>query len=82
MKFKQSDCYTEKRRDAANNFEKDVFKLVNSSIYGKTIEHLRKSIKVRLKDNKKYVSKPSFASQKIFNGNFVAIHEIKTSFNT
>ena len=86
LKFKQSDCYADKRKDAANNFEKDVFKLVNSSIYGKTMENLRKIIKVRLfdnaKDNKKYVSKPSFASQKIFNGNFVAIHEIKTSFNT
>ena len=30
-----------------------------------------------LKDYKKYVSKPSFVSQKIFSKNFVAIHEIK-----
>ena len=38
-------------------------------------------LKVRLvnntKDYKKYVSKPSFVSQKIFCKNFVAIHEIK-----
>ena len=30
-----------------------------------------------LKDYKKYVSKPSFVSQKVFSKNFVAIHEIK-----
>ena len=29
------------------------------------------------KDYKQYTSKPSFVSQKIFNTNFVAIHEIK-----
>ena len=29
---------------------------------------------------KKYVSRPSFVSQKIFSRNFVAIHEIKPMF--
>ena len=32
---------------------------------------------IMLKDYKKYVSKPSFVSQKIFSKNLVAIHEIK-----
>ena len=45
------------------------------------MENLRKRVKVRLVNNakeyKKYVSKPGFVSQKIFNKNFVAIHEIK-----
>ena len=45
------------------------------------MENFKKGVKVRLinnaKDYKKYVSKPSFVSQKIFNENFVAIHEIK-----
>ena len=45
------------------------------------MENLRKRISVRLVNNvqdyKKYVSKPSFVSQKIFSKNFVAIHEIK-----
>ena len=45
------------------------------------MDNLRKRVKVRLvnnaKDYKKYVSKPSFVSQKIFRKNFVAIHEIK-----
>ena len=42
---------------------------MNNSIYGKTIEKLRKKLKVRLFDNvrdcKKYVTKPSFFSQEI-----------------
>ena len=57
------------------------FKLMNNSTFGKTMENLRKRISVRLvnsaKDYKKYVSKPSFVSQKIFSSNFVAVHEIK-----
>ena len=53
--FKQSgwmkkyiDCNTEKRTNAANDFEKDFFKLTINSVYGKTIENLRKRINVRL----------------------------------
>ena len=45
------------------------------------MKNLRKIINFRLannaKDYKRYVSKPSFVSQKIFRKNFVAIHEIK-----
>ena len=46
-----------------------------NSIYGKTMENLRKRINV--KDYEAYVRKPSFVSQKMFNKNFVAIHEFK-----
>ena len=52
-----------------------------NSFYGKAMENLRKRINVRLVNNaknyKKYVSKPSLVSQKIFSKNVVAIHEIK-----
>ena len=55
--------------------KKFFFKLMNNSVFGKTMENLRKRINVRLINNagdyKKYVSKPSFISQKIFNKNFV-----------
>ena len=54
---------------------------MNISVHGKAMENLRKRVKFRLvnndKDCKKYVSKPSFLSQKIFSKYFAAIHEIK-----
>ena len=63
LKFKQSDLMkkyidfnTEKRMNAANDFEKDFFKLINS-VYGKTMENLRKRISVRLVTNEKYFLK-------------------------
>ena len=42
---------TEKRMNAANDFEKDFFKLIINSVYGKTMENLRKRINVRLVNN-------------------------------
>ena len=52
-----------------------------NSVYGKTMENLRKRIDVKLvnnaKDYKKYVTKSSFVSQKFFSKDLVAIHEIK-----
>ena len=61
--------------------KKIFFKLMNNSIFGKTMENLRKRISVKLvnnaKDYVKCIGKPSFVSQKIFSENFVAIHEIK-----
>ena len=55
LEFKQSDWMkkyinfnTEKRMNAANDFEKDFFKLMINSVYGKIMENLRKRINVRL----------------------------------
>ena len=49
-----------KEKNPANSFEKDFFKLMINSVYGETMENLRKIINVRLvnnaKDYKKYVS--------------------------
>ena len=60
LKFNQSDCMkkyidfnTKKRTNAANDFEKDFFKLMINSVYGKTMENLRKRINMRLVNNKK-----------------------------
>ena len=72
---------TEKRKNAKNDFEKDFFKLMNNSVFGKTMENIRKRVDVRLvTDEKKLLkltSKPTYVSSKIFNENLVAVHKIK-----
>ena len=54
---------------------------MNNSVFGKTMENLRKQISVKLVNNTKdyvrCIRKPSFISQKIFSKNFVAVYEIK-----
>ena len=88
LKFKQSDWMkkyidfnTEKRMNAANDFEKDFLKLIINSVYGKTMENLRKRINVRLVNNEKdflkYTSRPTYITHNIFGKDYAAIHEIK-----
>ena len=82
LKFKHYiDFKTEKRTNAASSFEKDFFKLMINSVYGKTMENLRKRINVRLVNNEnnflKYTSRPTHITLKIFDKNYAVIHEIK-----
>ena len=78
---KHIDFNTKKRINAANDFEKDFFKLMINSVYGKTMENLRKRINVRLVNNKKYflkyTSRPTYITHKMFGKDYAAIHEIK-----
>ena len=78
---KYIDFNTKKRMGATNDFEKDLFKLMITSVYGKTMENLRKSINVRFVNNEKdflkYTSRPTYVTHKLFNKYFAAIHEIK-----
>ena len=50
---KYIDFKTEKRRNAANRFEKDFFWLMINSVYGKTMKNFRKRIKVKRVNNEK-----------------------------
>ena len=75
------DFNTEKRKNAKNSFEKDFFKLMNNSIFGKTMENLRKRVNVKLvtdeKKLDKFTAKPTFISSKIFNKDLMAVKCIK-----
>ena len=78
---KYIDFNTEKRMSAANDFEKDFFKLMINTVYGKTMENMQKRISVRFinnaKDFLKYTNRPTYITHNIFGKNYAAIHEIK-----
>ena len=74
------DFNTQKRKHPRNPFEK-LIKLMNNSVFGKSMENLRKRVDVRpVTDEKKLdklTSKPTYVSSKIFNENLMAVHKIK-----
>ena len=71
---------TKLRKEAKSDFEKEFFKLMNNSVFRKTMEHVRKhrDIKLLTSDEKrnKLVSEPNYHTQKRFSENLVAI-EVK-----
>jgi len=77
------DLNTEMRKKAKNEFEKDFYKLMNNSVFGKTMENIRNRVDVRLLKTEKgvtqYIKKPNFKSFKIFSENLIAVHMNKTS---
>ena len=77
------DFNTEKRKNARNDFEKDFFKLMNNSVFGETMENLRKRVNVKLinteKQLKKLTASPLFDYFRIFDENLVAVNMRKPS---
>ena len=77
------DMNTNLRTQAKNNFEKDFFKLMNNSVFGKTMENIRNRVNIKLTTTgeqfKKLTAKPNYESRKIFNDNLVSVHMKKTS---
>ena len=73
---------TELCKTASNSFEKDFFKLMNNSVFGKTIENIRKRQNIKLVDNRKTAlklsKKPNFERATIFDKNLIAAHMKKT----
>ena len=82
IEFKQSawtkeyiDFNTKLRTAATNDFEKDFYKLMNNSVFGKTIENIRKRRNIKLVTNReaylKLVMKPNFKSGVLFGENLM-----------
>ena len=71
-----------KRKEAKNEFEKDFFKLMNNSVFGKTMENVRnhRDIKLVMTDKKrnKLVSEPNYHTTKLFSENLLATEMKKT----
>ena len=70
LKFKQSnwlksyvDFNTEKRKESPDEFSKNLYKLLDNCIYGKSIENIRQTINVKLINDKKIHIKKLLASQ-------------------
>ena len=70
------------RKVVKKDFEKDLFKLMNNSLFGKTMENVRKhrDIKLVTTDEKrnKLVLEPNYHTTKLFSENVLAIEMKKT----
>ena len=64
------DMNTELRKKAKNDFEKDFFKLMNNSVFGKSMEYVRKHRDIILvtthKSRNQLVSEPNYHTTKYF----------------
>ena len=73
---------TELRKQAKNDFQKDFFKLMNNSVFGKTMEYVRKHRDIKLvvtdKRRNQLVSEPNYHTTKWFSENLLAIQMKKT----
>ena len=73
---------TKLRKEAKNEFEKDFFKLMNNSVFGKTMENVRKHRDIKLVTTEersiKVVSEPNNQTTKQFSENLLAIEMKKT----
>ena len=70
------------RKAAKNEFEKDFFKLMNNSVFGKTMENIRNHIDMKLATNQqkylKYAMKPNFKGGVKFSKNLMGVEMGKT----
>ena len=88
LKFKQNDWMKpyidfniQKRKEAIKEADKNHSKRLNNAVYGKTMENMRKGIKIRIVENSqdfsKYTSKPTCVNWIKFKNNLFAIAKRK-----
>eukprot|EP00438_Fugacium_kawagutii_P030269 Skav219081 [mRNA] locus=scaffold1777:108894:110345:+ [translate_table: standard] len=89
VKFKQRqwlkpwiDFNTEKRKEAKSDFEKDMFKLMNNAVYGKTMENVRNHIDFELVSTQQRIQKcinnPNYKGCHIINEELAGVEKTKT----
>ena len=73
---------TKLRTEGKNEFEKDFFKLINNSVFGKTMENMSNHRDIKLvttnERRNKLVSEPNYHTSKQFSENLLAIEMKKT----
>ncbi len=80
---KYIDLNTNMRTKGTTDFEKDFYKLMNNSVFGKTMENVRNRVNVKLVTNKKalnkLVKKVNFKRVNEFHESLMAVHMEKTT---
>lgn len=89
LEFKEScwlkkyiDFNTSMRAKAENDFDKNFFKLMNNSVFGKTMGNVRKRVNIEVINSEdKYlecVSRPTFSDGEKINDNLFLVRKIKS----